>query len=417
MTLECFADLGCGDFLQRAEHLVGDCGDTVGVAQFVGQIRREVGGHFRIGHRPVSLAGIGQARVAGQRAKLVIRCARHQASGQQHRTGKALFALALDARQFVVPELLVERGIVRDQRRGADEICHIAHHPFGAGGGANHVVADAGQPLDKRRNTHPGIHQALKELDDAPLLHDDHGNLGCPAAMARGDAGGFKVDDCNTFQHWPDPVNSFQQQRAFDRHITTGCADQRVRGQPRHAIGHRLNTMFADHTFEQHVEIAITRCQHDFVDLRCEIHDIDGNADIPVPFRRTVATLDVRLEPDGKPQIAQDLLELLLFAVATIDGVGKRVNNLAALADIRPQGGVIEMTAMRLAHGVIQVLHVGEHRDLLHRNSSWRATRPLVTAIRNVNRRPVCQLGNGIELQLSCDGPRRTHFWTLHARS
>ncbi|RMS04228.1 hypothetical protein ALP75_203866 [Pseudomonas syringae pv. actinidiae] len=188
----------------------------------------------------------------------MIRGTGHQASGQQHRTGKALFALALDARQFVIPELLVKRGIVRHQRRRADEVCHITHHPLSAGGGANHVVADTSQPFDECRNAHASVHQALKALDDTPLLHDDHGNLGRPATGVRRDSGGFKVDDCNTFQHWPDPVNSFQQQCAFDGHITACSTDQRIRGQPRHPVGHRFNTMLADHSIEQHIEIAIT---------------------------------------------------------------------------------------------------------------------------------------------------------------
>jgi hypothetical protein len=57
----------------------------------------------------------------------------HQASGQQHRTGEALFAVAFDAGQLVVPELLVERSVVRDKRGQTDELGNFVHDPFGRG--------------------------------------------------------------------------------------------------------------------------------------------------------------------------------------------------------------------------------------------------------------------------------------------
>src|SRR5471030_63221 len=176
----------------------------------------------------------------------------------------------------------------------------------------------------------------------------------------------------------------FKQQRAFDRHITTGSTNQRIGRQPRHAIRHGLDAMLADDTFEQQIEITVPRSQHHFINLWRNVHDVDGDPHVPVALGRAIATLDIRLEFDGETQVAQDLLELLLLAVATVDGIGIGFDDLAALADISPQGRVIEVAAMGLAHGVIEVLYVGEHSDLFHRISSWRDSR--------LNRRPVCQL-------------------------
>ncbi|MNP85880.1 hypothetical protein D3C76_1858120 [compost metagenome] len=51
--------------------------------QLRSQVRGEVGGHFGIGHGPVSLAGVGQASKRVERAELVVRCSWHQAPGQQ----------------------------------------------------------------------------------------------------------------------------------------------------------------------------------------------------------------------------------------------------------------------------------------------------------------------------------------------
>lgn len=60
---------------------------------------------------------------------------------------------------------------------------------------------------------------------------------------------------------------------------------------------------------------------------------------------------------------------MLLLAVATVDGIRIRLDDLPARADVSPQGGVIEVAAIRLAHGVVEVLYIGEHRNFLHRTS------------------------------------------------
>jgi len=52
------------------------------------------------------------------------------------------------------------------------------------------------------------------------------------------------------------------------------------------------------------------------------------------------------------------------------DGIGVRLDDLPARADVSPQGGVIEVAAIGLADGVVEVLHIGEHCNFLHRTSS-----------------------------------------------
>ncbi len=87
----------------------------------------------------------------------------------------------------------------------------------------------------------------------------------------------------------------------------------------------------------------------------------------------------------GETEVAQDLLELLLFAVATVDGVGVGFDDLALFADVSPQCGVIEVATIGLTHGVVEVLDIGEHCDFFHRLSSRLNQAP------GPKSRPVCQ--------------------------
>ena len=143
---------------------------------------------------------MGQVGEGGEGAEFVVRRGGHQAAGEQQRAGEVLQARTLDPPQFKVPELLVERGVVGQQRGDADELVDLVHHLLGRWRGAQHGVADAGQLFDEGRYAHAGVHQALVTLDDAPLFKDHHGDFRGPAAAARGDPGGFKVDDCYAFQ-------------------------------------------------------------------------------------------------------------------------------------------------------------------------------------------------------------------------
>ena len=58
--------------------------------------------------------------------------------------------------------------------------------------------------------------------------------------------------------------------------------------------------------------------------------------------------------------------EKLDQTIAELNGIGVCLDNLPALADVRPQGGIVEVAAMGLAHRVIEILYVGEYSDLLH---------------------------------------------------
>ena len=85
-------------------------------------------------------------------------------------------------------------------REQADEFVDLVHHPLGRWRAAQHGVADAGELLDKARHSDARIHQALVAVHDLATFEDDHRDFSGPAVAARGDAGGFKVDDRYTFQ-------------------------------------------------------------------------------------------------------------------------------------------------------------------------------------------------------------------------
>ncbi len=60
------------------------------------------------------------------------------------------------------------------------------------------------------------------------------------------------------------------------------------------------------------------------------------------------------------------MLKLLLACVTALDGVGIGLDDGAATADIGPQRRIVEVAAMGLPHGVVEVLYIGEQGDLLH---------------------------------------------------
>ena len=72
-----------------------------------------------------------------------------------------------------------------------------------------------------------------------------------------------------------------------------------------------------------------------------------------------------------------ELLELLLFGVTTVNGIGVRLDDYATAADLGPQHAVVEVAAIDLAHRVVEVLHIGEYGDLLHRESSGATKAPV----------------------------------------
>ncbi|MCY1539176.1 hypothetical protein D9M68_747490 [compost metagenome] len=162
--------------------------------QAPGQVQGEVGRHLGIGQGAVGLAGIGQARPGIEGAELVVGRLGQQAPRQQQGTGEGLAAGAADARQLEVPELLVEGGVVRQQRQVADEIGRLLHHLCHRWRIPQHGGADAGEVLDEGRYRDAGVHQALVAVDDAPAVEDDHADLGGAAVVARRDAGGLEVD-------------------------------------------------------------------------------------------------------------------------------------------------------------------------------------------------------------------------------
>ncbi|MNC28532.1 hypothetical protein D3C75_767410 [compost metagenome] len=86
------------------------------------------------------------------------------------------------------------------QQRGiTDELGHFVHHLVHRRRTAQHGGGDASEPGDEGRYRHTRVHQALVALDDAPALQHHHRHLSGAAAGAGADAGGFKVDDSDTF--------------------------------------------------------------------------------------------------------------------------------------------------------------------------------------------------------------------------
>ena len=117
---------------------------------------------------------------------------------------------------------------------------------------------------------------------------------------------------------------------------------------------------------QQQGEVAITGQQYNNIDRGCVFNNIQGNADIPVAFCRTVAALDVRFQLDLEADISEYLLKTLLFAVTFVDGICKRRDYVPVGSCQLPEGMVIEMALIALFNGVIDVLHIDKDGGFLH---------------------------------------------------
>ena len=90
-----------------------------------------------------------------------------------------------------------------------------------------------------------------------------------------------------------------------------------------------------------------------------------GDADIPVGLHGAVATLQHRRQLHCETDGTQDVLELRLLFVAAIGGVGECTHHFAITRHVCPEFVVVEIRAVRLATGVIDVLYVNENTDLV----------------------------------------------------
>ena len=84
---------------------------------------------------------------------------------------------------------------MRDERMLADKAHGFTHDHIGSRCLAHHGIGDAGQRLNLRRNTHPGIHQALKTINNLAVIDHDDGNFCRALTLIRGKPRGFKVDN------------------------------------------------------------------------------------------------------------------------------------------------------------------------------------------------------------------------------
>ena len=114
------------------------------------------------------------------------------------------------------------------------------------------------------------------------------------------------------------------------------------------------------------IEIAIARCQHGHVNLRCQFNHVKCDTNVPISLCGSVASLNKRLEFNFEADGLKDLLEDNLFRVLTIDRVGNRSNDLSSLSDVIPKHPIVEMATAALPDGVEDVLHIDEYRDLIH---------------------------------------------------
>lgn len=135
-----------------------------------------------------------------QRRQLVVGRPGIEPPCDQHRAEEIRLRFDADARQFVLPEFLVEAGVVRHQRGVADKFVDVGHDLFGRRCAAHHGGGDAGEFGDEARHVHAGIHEAGPGAGEAVFaagvaLDHDGGDFERAPALVGHEPVGFKVDD------------------------------------------------------------------------------------------------------------------------------------------------------------------------------------------------------------------------------
>ncbi|AJR08262.1 putative beta-lactamase HcpA [Photobacterium gaetbulicola Gung47] len=141
---------------------------------------------------------------------------------------------------------------------------------------------------------------------------------------------------------------------------------QRGCRQARDTVDLNVNAIFALDLINQEVKVSITRQQNDPVDIRCMLHNVQGDPDIPITLRGAITALDKGFEFDVKADTSKDILELALFFVTTMNGIGISRDNLSALGGFGPKGIVIKVTTIGVFDGVVDVLHIDKNSDFFH---------------------------------------------------
>ena len=98
--------------------------------------------------------------------------------------------------EFIFQEAMVKAGVVCNEQAAIESLQNLARHLLESRGIGNHVVGNAGQRLNKRRDQHAWIDQA------APFPHTafvdcNNTDFGNPIGRCRG-PGGFKVNKSET---------------------------------------------------------------------------------------------------------------------------------------------------------------------------------------------------------------------------
>jgi len=157
-----------------------------------------------------------------------------------------------------------------------------------------------------------------------------------------------------------------KQEVLFDRDESGCCLNQSCRCEFSRTVHLDLHAVGIPELPDRQVEIAIAGHQHRYVDLIGEFDHVEGNAHVPVTLRGAITSLNEGLELNLEADRLKNLLELDLFLVLPVDGVGKSPDDFSSRSDLIPERPVVEVTSVDLLDRVIDVLHVDEDRNSIH---------------------------------------------------
>src|SRR6185369_4249092 len=126
-----------------------------------------------------------------------------------------------------------------------------------------------------------------------------------------------------------------------------------------------LATFMEIEVLDERDEVAVACHEHDCIELGCELHRIDREADVPVSFLRAIGEyLEVfRLCFDA--HLGERVEEVLLFAAFGRDHIGDSAHEDAAADSLFEDSAEIHSCLIEVLRAVIKVLCVNEYADTL----------------------------------------------------
>ncbi len=115
-----------------------------------------------------------------QRVEVVARVLAEQQPRQSHGAEHRGRELLAEAAELVAHEAVVEASVVRDEQPPVEALANLAAQVLEGRSALDHLVADAGEGFDGRRDAHARVDEAAPRLDDLAAVEQHDADFGDP---------------------------------------------------------------------------------------------------------------------------------------------------------------------------------------------------------------------------------------------